>query len=167
MRRAAGLLLGLVLVLTGCRGVTATQPISEGFTCAMQATYRDLKVSGTLTRDGAGRLGLTFDEPSTLKGLTVRWDGETVTLSLGGMSFSVNPDAVPERALGEEIVSAFDTALRGEGKRTTENGKLTVEGNGPNGAYTLAFDAETGEPLSLSVPALPLAATFSNFSKQG
>lgn len=166
MRRVAGLLLGLVLVFTGCRGATAAEPIGEGFTCAVKAIYRDLEVSGTLTRDGAGRLGLTFDEPSTLKGLTVQWDGENVTLSLGGMSFSVSPDAVPERALGEEIVSAFDTALRGEGKRTTENGKLIVEGNGSNGAYTLVFDAKTGEPLSLSVPALPLTVTFSDVSKR-
>lgn len=167
MRRLAVLVLGLVMVLTGCRSAAPTaDPVGEGFTCAVKATYRDLAVSGTLSREAAGMLTLSFDEPETLAGLTARWDGETVTLSMYGLSFSVDPDTVPEGALGEELIAAFDAALRGEGERAVDDGVLTVAGTGQNGAYTLTFDAATGAPLSLSVPALPLTATFSEFIRQ-
>ncbi len=167
MRRAACIVVCLLVLLTGCSGSKpAADPVSEGFSCTVQAVYRDMTVAGTLTREAAGTLTLAFTEPDTLSGLTARWDGETVTLSMYGLEFSVDPATVPESALGEEIIAAFDTALRGEGERTTEDGKLVITGNGSNGAYTLTFDAETGVPLSLSVPSLPLSATFSDFERK-
>lgn len=167
MRRAACIVVCLLVLITGCSGSKpAADPVGEGFTCTVQAVYRDMTVAGTLTREIAGTLTLAFTEPETLNGLTACWNGETVTLSMYGLEFSVDPATVPESALGEEIITAFDTALRGEGERTIEDGKLIVSGNGQNGAYTLTFDAETGEPLSLSVPSLPLSATFFDFEQE-
>ena len=165
MRRLAGLALCAILLLTGCRSQQAAEPVSHDFSCTVQAVYRELAVEGTLTRTSAGTLTLVFSEPPTLDGLTARWDGETVTLSMYGMSFSVDPAAVPESALGEELLAAFDSALRGEGEQRIENGKRIVSGNGANGAYTLVFDAASGVPLSLSVPSLPLTATFLNVTQ--
>lgn len=160
MRRLAWLLAAMVL-LTGCSRRTAAEPIGEGFSCAVEAVYRELQVRGTLTREAAGTLTMQFTAPDTLNGMTARWDGSDVTLTMHGMSFAMDPASVPESALGEEIVAAFDAALRGEGERTQKDGKLTVRDQGANGEYTLVFDADTGHPLSLSVPSLPLTATFS------
>ena len=163
MRRVATWCLCVVLLFSGCAvKKPVTEPISEGFTCAVKATYRDIPVQATLTRDAAGTLKLEFHEPATLNGLTACWNGENVTLSMYGLSFAVDPSTVPESALGEELLSVFDTVRRGEGERNEKDGILTVRGNGENGDYTAAFDSETGYPLSLSVPALPLTAEFYN-----
>ncbi len=168
MRRCAVWMVLVVLCLTaGCRGsAPAAEPVGEQFTCTIQALYRDLAVEGTLTRATAGTLTLEFDKPDTLKGLTVRWDGDTVKLSMLGLDFSIDPNTVPESALGKEIIAALDTALRGEGERKLTDGKLVVAGNGANGAYELVCDGNSGVPLSLSVPSLPLTVTFSNFQSK-
>lgn len=163
MRRVAVCLVCVMVLLAGCAVKRPpTEPVSEGFTCTVQATYRDIPIQATLTRETAGALTLEFHEPSTLNGLTARWNGEEVTLSMYGLSFSVDPATVPESALGEELLAVFDTVRRGEGERNAENGTLTVNGNGENGEYTVVFDEKTGYPLSLSVPSLPLVAEFSN-----
>ncbi len=154
----------LTLLLTGCQQETpSADPVGSGFTCQIQADYKELDVKGTLERQGAGMLKLTFSAPESLAGMSALWDGESVHLELSGMSFSVDPATVPESALGAEITAVLDAAIRGEGERTQEGDKLIVRGSGNNGAYELVCDAYTGAPLSLSVPALPLSVTFSNF----
>ncbi len=164
MRRGAVVVAVLLMVLiTGCRSSKTAEPVGSGFSCRIQADYKDMDVEGTLVRQTAGMLKITFSAPETLAGTTALWDGETVVLEMGGMSFSVDPSTVPESALGEEIVAVLDAAIRGEGDRHEEDGKLIISGSGSNGKYELACDAKTGVPVSLSVPAIPLFATFSEF----
>ena len=167
MRRGAALIVCLLMLLaTGCRQTTpAAEPVGSGFTCRIYADYKDIDVEGTLVRQTAGTLKLTFSAPESLAGMTAVWDGEAVELQMSGMSFSVDAATVPEGALGEEIVAVLDAAIRGDGERTQEDGKLIVRGSGHNGAYELVCDAKTGVPLSLSVPSIPLAVTFSNFKQ--
>lgn len=167
MRRGAALIVFvLMLLVTGCRQLTQTaEPVGVDFTCRIQADYKDMDVEGTLIRQTAGMLKLTFSAPESLAGMTAVWDGESVGLEMNGLSFSVDPATVPESALGEEIVAVLDAAIRGDGERTQEDDKLIIRGNGNNGAYELVCDAQTGVPLSLSVPSIPLSVTFSNFKQ--
>ena len=166
MRRGiASIVILLALMLAGCDQTPAAEPVGSGFTCRIQAEYKDLDVKGVLVRQSAGTLKLEFSAPESLAGMTALWDGDSVELQMNGMSFSVDPATVPESAMGEEIVAVLDAAVRGEGDRTQKDGKLFVCGNGNNGAYELVCDAETGQPLSLSVPSLPLTVTFSDFQQ--
>lgn len=167
MRRGAALvLLVLMLLVTGCRQLTQTaDPVGADFTCRIQADYKDMDVEGTLIRQTAGMLRLTFSAPESLAGMTAVWDGESVELEMNGLSFSVDPATVPESALGEEIVAVLDAAIRGEGERTQDGDKLIIRGNGDNGMYELTCDARTGVPLELSVPSIPLSVTFSDFEQ--
>lgn len=160
MRRVIGLVLVLLVMFVGCERKTATEPVGEGFTCTFDAVYQEMRIKGTLTRKTAGTLELAFTEPATLNGVSAVWDGEKITFSLYGMEFSVDPTAIPESALGQELLTALDAVQRGEGERTTKDGMAVFEGNGKNGAYTLQYDAKTGMPKALSVPALPLEITF-------
>lgn len=154
----------LLMGMTGCSPQKAAPPVTTDFTCAIRATYGDMAVAGTLTRQTAGTLQLAFTEPDTLDGLTVSWDGELVTLEMLGMTFDVDPGAVPESALGNELIAVMDAAMRSKMEGVVENDRQTFEGSGENGAYTLVCDRETGHPLSLSVPQLDLYAEFSDFS---
>ena len=61
-----------------------------------------------------------------------------------------------------------DLAVEGTLTRATA-GTLTLEFDKPdtlNGAYELVCDGNSGVPLSLSVPSLPLTVTFSNFQSK-
>ncbi len=161
MRRwAIGWLIVVALVGCGCAPKDKVAPQTAELACRFTARYRDLTVAGTLARYGAGTLSLTFSEPATLKDVTAVWDGQQVTLSLYGMSFSTDPAAIPESALGQELVAVLDTAARGEGEARTDGDTLVLEGTVSGKDYALVCDGESGVPLSLSVPALPLTAQF-------
>lgn len=161
MRRwGAGLLAAILIGCVGCAKKPQAVPDTAQFACDFTATYREMRVAGSLKRYGAGTLSLTFTEPETLSGLAAVWDGEAVTFSLHGLSFSADPAVLPESALGQELVAVLDGALRGEGDCRTEQGKLVVNGTVNGTAYTLVCDGESGKPVSLSVPSLPLEATF-------
>ena len=70
-----------------------------------------MQVKGHLTRLTTGTLSLDIDEPETLKGMTMQWDGETVSVKMYGLSFGLDPAAVPETALGRSLLAALDAAL--------------------------------------------------------
>ena len=166
MRRWWCVLAALMLLLTGCRPAKYAQPQTVDFSCNIEATYRDLAVEATLTRYGAGTLVLAFEQPDTLRGLTARWDGEAVTLSLYGLEFTADLPSVPESALGNELVAALDAALRGEGEQQCENGVLTLCGSTSSGEFTATFDAESGLPLTLSMPQVLLTVRFSEWNTE-
>ncbi len=156
----------LFLLLTGCRARQVAQPVAVDFTCTFQAQYKQLKAVGTLTRRTAGTLSLDFTAPETLNGISADWNGESVKLRYMGMTFDAAGNAIPESALGEQMIKAFDAALREEGTREEADGRVTVTGTVDNAAYTYVYDAASGFPLSLSVPSLPLAVTFSDVKTQ-
>ncbi len=163
MRRLWVWLSIVIIGLTGCAPQKAAPPQTTNFSCAIRATYDRMTVAGTLTRYTAGTLQLAFTEPATLDGLTVSWDGELVTLGMRGLTYQVDPDDVPESALGNEVIAILDAAMRSELKGVVEDGKQIFDSVGKNGEYQLVCDAETGVPLSLSVPDLGLYAEFSDF----
>lgn len=59
----------------------------------------------------AGTLKMEFTEPATLNGMSMEWDGETSRSKLAGLSFGVDPAAVPESALGKGLLDALDAGL--------------------------------------------------------
>ncbi len=161
--RLSALCLSLLLLCTaGCRPKPSAEPVAVDFTCAFRAEYNDLTATGTLTRRTAGTLLLEFSKPETLNGLSAEWDGEKVTLKYLGLSYDVDPAKLPENALGEGLLSAFDAALRDEGEKQEEDGKVTVTGMSGNAEYTYVYDAKSGAPLSLTIPSIPLTVTFSD-----
>ena len=158
-------LLGIIMIgLTGCSPKKAAPPQTTNFSCAIRATYNDMTLAGTLTRYTAGTLQLTFTEPETLDGMTVSWDGELIMLEMMGLTFNVDPADVPESALGNEVIAILDAAMRSELQGVVQDGKQIFDSTGENGNYQLVCDAETGYPLSLSVPRLGLYAEFSDFA---
>ena len=136
--RRLGVLWVVVLVLfaVGCHPQrNDPQPVATDFICDIRATYRQLTVAGTLTRHSAGTLQLAFSEPETLDGLSILWDGNTVTLSMYGLSFSTDPKDIPESALGQELMTVFDDALRGDlTARQGDNDTMIFEGTTPSGS---------------------------------
>lgn len=111
----------------------------------------------------AGTLKMEFTEPATLNGMSMEWDGETISVKYAGLSFGVDPAAVPESALGKGLLDALDAGFRsgGEGQMTDKG--LSVTGQSVNGQFEMLSDPQTGQLLSLKIPELKVAATFSNF----
>ena len=155
-----------LLLLTGCNRKKTAEPLSADFVCDFRAAYNDMIAEGTLTRRTAGTLLLEFSKPETLDGLSADWNGEKVTLKYMGLSYDVDPDELPENALGQGLLSAFDAVLRGAQIKEEKDGAVTVTGLSGKASYTYVYDASNGAPLSLTVPSIPLTVTFSNIQSQ-
>ena len=148
----------------GPSGKSAQPPVTTDFECDVQLTYRDMEVSGHLSRYSAGTLSMDFTLPDTLNGMTMTWDGETISVKMHGLTFGVDPSTVPESALGRGILDVLDNALRLGGNGQVSAGQLKTTGESVNGEFELISDPETGNLLSMTVPSLGITATFSNFT---
>ena len=97
----------LILAMSSCQksGGGAEAPVVTGFECDVALTYRDMEITGHLTRLNAGTLTLAFTEPASLKDMTMMWDGENISMKMYGLTFGVDPSEIPESALGKGIVA--------------------------------------------------------------
>lgn len=158
-----------IAACAGCKGNgpggSTEEPVSTGFECDVDLTYKDLNVQGHLSRLSAGTLMLDITAPKTLEGMTMQWDGETISLKMYGLSFGLDPAEIPETALGKSLLDALD-GIQGTGQNPdstlTDDGLLT-RGSSTGGSFEFLSDPETGSLLSLKVPSADLTATFSNF----
>lgn len=170
---ALSVLLALCLLSVGCNHPkTTAPPIATGFSCAAAGTYRGEEVAGTITRTAAGLLTISLTAPEELEGLSMVWDGETVTLKLLGIEWAISPDTIPEAALGERILRTLDAVVYGESEGDsilTDDGRLKTVGSASDtatadtAAFTLYSDPESGALLSLEVPSEELTLAFSEF----
>lgn len=158
--KLAAFAVALLLMGTACGKKAPREARAVDFSCDFAATCDGLAVAGTLTRYTAGTLELAFEQPATVKGLTATWDGEDVTLTMLGLSFDIDPDDIPESAIGEGVVAVLDEVLYAEAAGREQNGELVFEGEVAGGAYTLVCDGESGFPRSLAIPESNLHITF-------
>lgn len=81
-----------VLLLTSCSPGAAghTAPTFTGFSCKADIAYRDMTVKGRLSRVSAGTLTLEIEEPATLSGMKLSWDGEQVRVNMLGLSVELD-----------------------------------------------------------------------------
>ncbi len=148
------LLVGLVGCTTTRKGVS---PVTSGFTCAAEISYRELELVGQLTRYDDGKLVITFASPPSLSDLSVGWNGEEMTMELGGISVAVAPERVPQSALIKGLLHVLssptaDAELKGD--------TSVVSGTVDGVDYTLVCDGATGLPRSISMPDNELEARF-------
>lgn len=150
-----------LLLLVGLVGCTATRervdPVTSGFTCAVEMSYRELELVGQLTRYDDGKMVVTFASPSSLSGLSVGWNGEDMTMELGGISVAVAPDRVPQSALVKGLLRVLSSPTA-DAER--EGDACVVSGTADGMEYTLVCDAVTGLPRSISMPDNELNVRF-------
>lgn len=161
--------LALPFWLCGCAagGSDPAAPVTAGFACDADIQYRDMQVKGHLSRISAGMLKMEITAPATLQGMTTEFNGETLSVKMHGIGFSVDPSTLPESALGSCILGALDTGFRTArtgGGDVTEEGVRT-EGEAPSGTFEILSDPVSGALLSLKIPAADLSATFTNFQQ--
>ncbi len=152
----------LMLLTVGCAAEKEVQPVTDGFSCRADVTYRELALQGVLTRPGNGNLQFAFQEPASLSGIILGWDGQAMTMELGGVSIDIAEEQVPQSALIKCLLQVLASDVS-DGVLLQEG--YTVSGEVQGTAYTLVCDPSTGLPLSLEVPENELYATFTDAAR--
>ena len=155
----------LIVLLVGCSRINPPEtPISTCFKCDAEIQYKDMSIKGHITRVSAGTLKVELTEPASLNGMSMEWDGETISVELYGMTFNVDPSTIPTSGLGESILDALDTTMRTKGNSTLTDEGLKTSATGQNGDFVVLSDPSTGSLISLTIPTINLSASFSNFA---
>ncbi len=156
-------------LLLGCNRTAATGhlPIAVGFSCEAEGTLKGDPIAGSIQRSGAGLLRMSLTQPDELNGLTMTWDGQTVTLDMLGLQWSLDPEKVPRAALGKRVLQSLDAVVYSTADGVlTEDGRLKTVGDAETGVpYTLYSDPESGALLSLEIPSEELYLVFSDFKQ--
>ena len=108
---------------------------------------------------------MSLSQPDELNGLVMTWDGQTVTLEMLGLQWSLDPEKVPRAALGKRVLQTLDAVVYTTTDGVlTEDGRLKTVGDADTGVpYTLYSDPESGALLSLEIPSEELYLVFSDF----
>ena len=153
--------------LFGCAASAPAFPVIEHFRCEADVQLSEQTFTGTLTRAAAGTLKWEMNAPASVSGWVFLWDGEAVTLSVQGLSASVEPAALPETAPVWVMATALDTVARMDrsGTVAAADGAVRTVGECSAGSFVLLSDPETGFLRSLSVPERTLTIRFSAFAE--
>ena len=163
MKRVYGRLaavLAALLCLCGCGTKSTIQPITDGFTAQATIRYKEMDVAGQFSCSADGRVNMVFSLPKSLDGVTLGWNGSEMQMRLGGMTITVAEDSMPDGGLIRCLTRVLAAVEPEGGKKEGE--RYVIDGNADGTLYTLVCDAESGLPLSLSVPDERLEVTFSD-----
>ena len=155
----------IALLLTGCGGAaTPSKPITETFSCRFSATCGELAFGGTMQRAAAGMLTVKLLDPPALDGLTLSWDGQQATVTLGLLKYTMDSE-LPQAASMKLTLDVLDALFRDKVTGTkTEDGALFIgEVNGLE--YHMLTDASSGTLLLLEIPDIAFSLQFSEFRK--
>lgn len=153
--------------LFGCAASAPAFPVTEHFRCEADVRLGEQTFSGTLTRAAAGTLKWEINAPASVSGWTFLWDGETLTLSVPGLSYAVEAAALPETAPARVLLTALDAVARLDrqtGTVAAADGAGRTVGTCSAGTFTLLSDPDTGFLRALSVPEQGVEIRFSAFA---
>ena len=156
-------------LLTGCAGANAQtefQPtLDPAYTVQAQMDYADGQQAVlALTRCADGTWDMTFAEPPALAGVVLTLDGNAVSASYKGLSFTVPKSAIGAKTMLLYVTDVLDSAAVSDQLICTqqEDGTWQNIGECEGGSYTLGFSSD-GKLASFALPAQPLTVTFSDY----
>lgn len=149
------------MLFTGCKffkeAIIPRQPkLDRPFSCTFDLTAfgddRDSKmsVSGDMTRYGSGIWEMNIAAPETMKGLNIKYNEGSTTVSLGSLTLDIENGKLNDTAMFKRIFDAFDSC--------TAMHDITLYDDGESAVYNAADHSITFDKETL----LPTAVTFSD-----
>lgn len=161
--------LSLPVCLAGCSGAKAETPfqpvIDPAYTVQAQMEYAEgQKASLSMTRCADGVWDMTFSEPPALAGVVLTFDGNAVSASYKGLSFTVPKSAVGAKTMLLYVTDVLDSMAQTEQTVCTQkdDGTWQAGGDCDGGSYTVSF-APDGTLAGFAMPSQPLTVTFSGY----
>lgn len=173
MKRILAVCIGVLLlagVLAGCgnKGKGGAEDpstwLGDPFTCTANIQYGDIAAVAVIDKRSPISCDISFESPAALTGMKFCFEEDTVTANYKGMEVSFNPSSIPGSAITKAIVSAVNSAVKGQGVKVEVVDKtLVVKGDNENGKFELVLDKKSGNLLKLDIPSLNLKADIQNF----
>jgi len=152
----------LFFALTACSGITNINPerlkIDKAYNFTANIQHSDFAVTASFERSAANVWEITISEPFALAGMVFSYNNGTTSATFEGLTA---PNASGDSAVYEQIITAFEHAVNGQGRQAISTGEeIRVSSN----LYELVFDKASLMPMSLSIPSAAISAEFSGVS---
>lgn len=163
------LMMMTAILFTSCASRTtmesAEADLGSPFECDMKMIFEDNEFGGKLRKIDTGIWEADFTSPDTLEGVLLSINGNDVTASYKGLSFTVPKKALPVKSVLLNFISAVDKIAESEETEGTENdGIMLIDGENESGEYTLGLDMKTGDLCSFEMKNFGVKMEFENFT---
>ena len=166
-----------ILALSGCNIVNKsvmgdTPDLNKSFSCEFSfsrnydTSVKPLEAAGTITRYGSGIWEMNIAEPSTLSGMCITYNDESVKASLGDLNFETPKENINGNAVFKMIFSAVDNyaAQTNVSVSQSERG-AEYSGNTDNFSYIMVFDKNSMELVGIDFPSYNMYVKIHGFNE--
>jgi hypothetical protein len=156
-------------VLSGCdklsdsfsRDMIADTP----FSAVMEFDTEKIDFIANVKRLGMGMWEMTITEPQSLAGLTVAYDGENVSSTLGDFTETRPLDSISDHAVFLQLFRAVDNAVSlADPEFRKKDGKSVLDGVIGTSPYEIILSPETGLPMEIKFPTSEIEIYISEFT---
>ena len=167
LKKSVCLLLALLLIpfFGSCKKQKNIVPAPDfnAFEMTADIQYGDMKLEAALTRRAMNLYRLSFTAPVELKGFTVDYDGEELSIAYMGLSFKTYPAALPDQSVFTGLFSVFNRISLGDSLNIKDTAQgQTLSGQSDSGAFTVTLN-DDGLPKEISMPDIDLTAVIREF----
>ena len=144
---------------------TAIPDLNKLFTTTASITYGKFEAEATVNRLGNGLWDVEFVKPTTLAGVKLSYNGEDITASYMGLSFSIPKDAAPIKGILSMIFNSIDKSAEKVDMPYAEKDGISVySGTSDQGDYTISVEKSSGNLVGFELPDEKLKVEFTNYS---
>ena len=146
------------LLLHGCSSIQDVSPKVTDFKCKGTAHLDDYQSDFEMSVHSGGIFIISITSPSTVNGLTFRWNGDNATITYNNMESNLLADKTKANCFADTLHHTFNDLLK---QNHTVNGNI-AEGYISEGEYTVIFRAD-GFPCEIKIPSINLVVSLDDF----
>lgn len=169
----AGILFFALMAIKNSSKENAVSPkqisanLNRNFDAKATIKMHELLLTADVNRTDIGKYTIKIDEPSSLAGMVIQYDGENVSTSFHGINLNVDADSLLSSSLGKMLINSIDKASAQTGVSiSSKDNVICIQGENPDkdGKFNLIMDREKGSILSISSAETDFNCNFTAFS---
>lgn len=159
-----------ILFFYGCSAKgSVTEQSYEKLAAQMQRPFEakakikagEMEICADFNKTAPGYAVMTITQPQSISGMTLKYNGEDITVGFKGMEIELSEKSPITQGLIKLLVNAVDKSAQASGvKISAENESLTLSGKGESGTFNIVLDAKTHSVVSISLPDCELECQF-------
>ena len=162
---SVALLIFITLTLGGCSGKkTDISPVTRGISFTAELTYYNECYEAEVKIAESGAADFEITSPDTIKGLTFRFEGDSVTAEYLGLEYKTDLHSLPEGNACIRLYEILKDASSEEISVTADGDDYYISRDGEN-RYRLYVGA-TGLPIKAEDTSKGFTAVFKNVTIQ-
>ena len=159
MKKVAVLLLSIILLFCACDSKETVEPVLNGISFSANIDYNGYKCTCSVKAFGGGVFICEIESPALIKGTTLEFDGNKLTLSFMGIKYEPQLP-LPCENMAEILKTVIDSAQNGIAGKNPE-GHYEIKGRTGEYEYIVTV-AQTGLPVKIECADINFTAEISN-----